>query len=75
MFILDDILLAPLKGVVGLARIIRDRAEEELYSPTAIQEELLRLQTRFELDEITEEEYDQQEEALLDRLRESKRRQ
>jgi Gas vesicle protein G len=41
---------------------------EELYSPDKIQEELMQLQLQFELDEITEAEYNTREAELLDRL-------
>ncbi len=74
MFILDDIILAPVKGVASLAKMIHNRVEEELYNPDKIQEELMQLQLQFELDEISEEEYDAREEELLARLQESQQR-
>ncbi|MEM9896348.1 MAG: gas vesicle protein GvpG [Bacteroidota bacterium] len=73
MFLIDDIILAPVKGVYHLVKIIKDRAEEELYNPEKIQEELMQLQLQFELDQISEEEYDRLEEGLLKRLTESKK--
>ncbi|MEM9340226.1 MAG: gas vesicle protein GvpG [Bacteroidota bacterium] len=74
MFLIDDIILAPLKGVYHLVKVIHERAEEELYNPEKIQEELMQLQLQFELDQISEEEYDAQEEGLLKRLADSKKR-
>lgn len=74
MFLIDDIILAPVKGVYHLVKVIHDRAEEELYNPEKIQEELMQLQLQFELDQIGEEEYDRLEEGLLNRLAESKKR-
>jgi hypothetical protein len=68
MFLLDDILLAPLKAVVWLGKKINDVSEKELYDEGGIKEELMALQLRFELDEISEQEYDRRETELLARL-------
>ncbi|NQT47451.1 MAG: gas vesicle protein GvpG [Chloroflexi bacterium] len=62
------------KGLVSLARKIREVAEEELYGEDAIKQKLLEFQMRLELDEITEEEYMAAETALMDRLEEGQRR-
>lgn len=71
MFLLDDILLAPAKGFFSIVKVIHDRAQDELYNPDKIQEELMALQLQFEMDEISEDEYDQREAQLLERLNES----
>lgn len=68
MFLLDSILLAPLKGIVWLGGKINDVAEQELNDVGRIKEELMALQMRFEMDEITEQLYAEQERSLLDRL-------
>jgi len=68
MFLLDDILLAPLKGVIWLGKKINEVGEKKLYDEGGIKEELMALQLRFELDEISEQEYDKQEKELLARL-------
>jgi hypothetical protein len=68
MFILDDILLAPLKGVIWLGKKVYEVGEKELYDEGGIKEELMALQLRFELDEISEKEYDEKERELLERL-------
>ena len=68
MFIIDDILLAPVKGVVWLGEKFNEVAEKELYDEGSIKEELMELQLKFELDEINEEEYDKKEKELLVRL-------
>lgn len=73
MFLIDDILMAPIKGLVFLAKNINEQANIELYSPSRIKEELMALQLRFEMDQITEEEYDRQEAELLERLEQSSR--
>jgi len=57
MFLIDDILLAPLKGLVWLGKKIDDVVEKELYDEGGIKEKLMELQLRLELEEISEEEY------------------
>ena len=73
MFILDDILLAPLKGVIWLGKKLNDVAQREFSDEGKIKEELMKLQLRFELDEISEEEYTRQEKDLLARLEASRK--
>ena len=68
MFLIDDILLAPLKGLVWLGKKINDVVEKELYDEGGIKEKLMELQLRLELEEISEEEYNKQEKELLARL-------
>ncbi len=68
MFLIDSILLAPLKGVVWMGQKLSDMAENELSDKGRIKEELMRLQLQFELDEISEKEYNRKESELLDRL-------
>lgn len=65
---IDSILLAPLKGVVWLGQKISEVAENQQCDEGPIKEELMRLQLRFELDEISEQEYDEKERELLERL-------
>lgn len=52
---------------------IRDMAEEQAYGEEAIKRELLELQMRLEMDEMTEEEYMAAEAALMERLEEGRR--
>ena len=68
MFLLDSILLAPLKGVIWMGEKLGDMAQKELSDKGRIKEELMRLQLQFELDEISQAEYNQKENELLDRL-------
>jgi hypothetical protein len=68
MFLIDSILLAPLKGVVWLGEKLSGIAEKELSDTGRIKEELMALQLRFELDEISQQEYNEREKELLDRL-------
>ena len=68
MFIVDDILLAPLKGVIWIGEKINEMSEKEFSDEGRIKEKLMELQLRFEIDEISEEEYKKHEEELLARL-------
>jgi hypothetical protein len=68
MFLIDDILLAPLKVVIWIAEKIKEAAEQELYDEGRIKEKLMELQLKLELEEISEEEYKKQEKELLARL-------
>ena len=75
MFILDDILLAPVNGFKFILGQIQKLADQELNDDTLIKEQLLELQMRLELDEISEEDYKAQETELFARLRAIKERQ
>ena len=68
MFILDDIVLSPLKGLIWLSEKINEVAQREMTDEGLIKERLMELQLRFELDEIDEETYTRQEKELLERL-------
>mgnify|MGYP001583439579 CR=1 FL=1 len=68
MFLIDDILLAPLNGVIWLGKKINEVAEKEFSDEGLIKEKLMQAQLRFEMDEISEEEYNKQEAELLARL-------
>ena len=65
MFLIDDILLAPLKGVIFIGKKINDVIEKEMSDEGSIKERLMALQLKFEMDEIDEEEYDKREDELL----------
>lgn len=68
MFLIDDILLAPLNGVIWLGKKINEVAEKEFSDEGRIKEKLMELQLKFELDKISEKEYNKQEAELLARL-------
>ena len=67
-FLLDDILLLPVNGLVWVADKLKDSAEAEFLDESRVQESLLALQMRLEMDEISEIEYMEQETELLKRL-------
>ncbi len=68
MFLIDDLLLAPLKGVIFIAEKINEVIEKETSDEGSIKERLMALQLKFEMDEIDEEEYDKREDELLNLL-------
>lgn len=67
-FILDDIILAPVKLTKWLGEKVYEASEAELTDKSRIQEALLEAQIRFELGEMTEEEYNARETVLVERL-------
>ena len=67
-FILDDILFSPIKLTVWLGEKLRDAAYNEMTDESKIREGLLHLQMRFEMDEISEAEYEKQETRLMEQL-------
>ena len=74
MFLLDDILLFPVSGFKFILKQIEEIANRELNDDTVIKEQLLELQMRLELDEISDEEYAEREAELFARLRAIKTR-
>ncbi|MBA3063445.1 MAG: gas vesicle protein GvpG [Atribacteria sp.] len=67
-FIIDDILLSPLKFTVWIAAKLRDSAYQEMTDESRVHEDLLALQMRYEIGEISEEEYEKKEAGLMERL-------
>ncbi|MBU4258901.1 MAG: gas vesicle protein GvpG [Proteobacteria bacterium] len=67
-FIIDDILLSPLKFAVWIAAKLRDSAYQEMTDESRVHEELLALQMRYEMEEIDDETYEKEETKLMDRL-------
>lgn len=61
-------LLIPIKGVAWIGEKLKENAEAESTDESKVQEELLELQIRFEMDEITEEEYEKKEAKLMEKL-------
>ncbi|CAL9367446.1 hypothetical protein SUDANB6_00790 [Streptomyces sp. enrichment culture] len=71
MGLISEVLLLPFAPVRGSAWAIRQvlrEAERIHYDPATIRTELARLEERLEAGEISEEEFDRQEDELLDRL-------
>ena len=69
MFLIDDLLLAPARGVLWIFEEIHKAAEEELVDESeSITAQLRNLYLQLETDAITEKEFDTGEKILLDRL-------
>jgi len=69
-FLLDDLLLAPIKGVVFIAEKIKEQAEGEFLNEEGVRQELRELYQLVETEKISEEEFTQREEQLVERLEE-----
>lgn len=69
MFLVDDILLSPFKGIWWIMKQIHNAVEEEMAQEEAqIVEQLSELYMQLETGRISEEEFDAKEAVLLDRL-------
>ncbi len=69
MFLIDDLFLAPFRGVKFIAESVYDAAQEEIENERqALRDEINDLYMQLETGEITEEEFEEREEAILDRL-------
>jgi hypothetical protein len=75
MFLLDDLLLAPVNGFKFILRQVQQLADRELNDESVIKEQLLELQMQLELEEISDEDYAEAERELFARLRAVKQRQ
>lgn len=74
MFLLDDILMLPLKAPVAgfrwIMKQIQTMADSELMDDQVWKERLIELQMKLELQEISEEDYAAEEAEIFQRLRE-----
>lgn len=68
MLLIGGLLFLPVRGLWGVLKKIHEIADMELSDEKFIQERLMALQLQFELDEISEEEYDRREGELLAHL-------
>jgi chorismate mutase len=66
--------LAPVRGTVWAAEQIRQQAEEEYYDPARIRQQLAEVDRLRSTGELSEEEATAWEDALVDRLLESRTR-
>jgi hypothetical protein len=74
MFLLDDLLLAPLNGFVAICRKVQEMAQEERENQEKdITAALVELHQLLESGGIGDEEFNTRETALLDRLEELER--
>ena len=60
--------LAPVRGTMWVAERLLEEAQRELDDPENIEAQLLKAEARYEREEISEEEYEVLEDALMRRL-------
>ncbi len=68
MFLIDDILLSPAKGLFYIFKQIHKAAEEEFLNEEGVTAQLSELYMMLETGKITEEEFNNRESELLNRL-------
>ena len=69
MILIDNLFLLPFKGLLSLAKRVQEMVEEETaQEKDSITQELTELYMMLETGQITDEEFDNKESELLDRL-------
>ena len=66
--------LAPVRGTVWVAEQVQEEAERQYYDPAVIRRELEEVDRLRTAGEISEDEAEELEDALVERLMESRRR-
>jgi len=74
MLFIDDLLMLPFTGFKSILQTLIKVAQEEYTDDAPLKEELINLQMRLDLGEITEEEYIETEAAILRALRDVQNR-
>jgi len=74
MFLIDDLLFAPISGFKFIMRTLNRIAEEQYTDDAPLKEQLLELQVRLDSGEITEDDYVTEEAQILRDLREIQNR-
>ncbi|MGI8315993.1 gas vesicle protein GvpG [Halobacillus mangrovi] len=64
---------SPINLIVKVGEHVKEEVDKELYDLEHIQKKLIQLQMMYELEEISEETYQAQEEVLLERYEVAKR--
>jgi hypothetical protein len=70
VLLIDDLLFMPIDGIKFVFRTILKTAEEQYLDDAPLKEQLLELQVRFDNGEVTEDEYAEEQAAILRALRE-----
>jgi hypothetical protein len=60
--------LVPLRGLLALARVLQDEAEQQLYSPAQVRRELEEVAAARAAGELPEGEAERTEEQVIERL-------
>ncbi len=67
-FLIDDLLFSPITLVKWIGDKLLEAAEQELTDDSEVQADLLDLQMRYELEEMSEDEFQLKEALLLKKL-------
>jgi hypothetical protein len=59
----------PIRGIIWIGEKISEQAEHEIYDEAGVREQLMQLELRYDLGEMSEEDYLAAEEILLERMR------
>lgn len=59
----------PIKGVLWIGEKVAEQVDRELYDEDKVRGQLMELELRYDMGEISEEEYLAAEDELLDRLK------
>jgi hypothetical protein len=65
----------PIGGTLWIAERLAEQAEREMYNEGAVRGQLMELELRLDMGEISQEEFEQVEAILLERLRVIRERQ
>lgn len=65
----------PVKALAAISRVVLEEAERGLYDEASIRQALQKLEIAYDAGRLSDEELEQQEEQLLERLKEARRRQ
>lgn len=68
MLLVDDILLFPIKGLLYIFKQVHNAVEDEVFDEEGITNQLSDLYMMLETGKITEDEFNEQEAILLDKL-------
>ena len=68
MFLIDDILMSPVKFTLWLAEKIKEQADEETHDLGKIKQTLAELQEKYDSGQLAEKEFHRQEDAWLERF-------
>lgn len=69
MFLIDDLFLAPFRGIKFVAESVYDAARDEIENERQdLRDEMNDLYMQLETGEISEEEFERREDEILDRL-------
>ncbi|HYE24626.1 MAG TPA: gas vesicle protein GvpG [Clostridia bacterium] len=74
MFLIDDLLLSPISGFKFIMRTLIRTAEEQWNDDAPLKERLMELQVELDEGSISEDEYAQEEAAILQALRDIQNR-